>query len=100
LVFRGFPLHPAGKPATARGEHLSEIHIPMLFLQGARDKLAEPELLRPICAKLKDARLHLVDDADHSFHVPKRSGRNDDAVRDELIDVLAAWVGRVLQESQ
>jgi hypothetical protein len=100
IVFLGFPLHPAGKPSSARGEHLARVRIPMLFLQGARDKLAEPALLQPICAGLDNATLHFVDDADHSFRVPKRSGRDDDAVRQELVDVLAAWVGRVLQESQ
>jgi predicted alpha/beta-hydrolase family hydrolase len=99
LVFVGFPLHAAGKPATVRGEHLSGIRVPMLFLQGARDKLAEPDLLRPICARLPGATLHLVDDADHSFHVPKRTGRDDDAVMAELADVLVAWAKQILQRS-
>jgi predicted alpha/beta-hydrolase family hydrolase len=98
IVFLGFPLHPAGKPATVRGEHLSRVRVPMLFLQGARDKLAEPELLRPICARLNGATLHMIDDADHSFHVPKRGGRDDDAVRAELIDVLVAWAERILPQ--
>jgi predicted alpha/beta-hydrolase family hydrolase len=92
IAFLGFPLHPAGKPSAARGEHLSRVRVPMLFLQGTRDKLAEPELLRPTCARLKDATLHLIDDADHPFHVPKRSGRDDAAVRAEMIDVLVAWI--------
>jgi pimeloyl-ACP methyl ester carboxylesterase len=70
----------------------------MLFLQGARDKLAEPELLRPICARLPSATLHFVDDADHSFHVPKRTGRDDDGVMAELIDVLVAWARQILQQ--
>lgn len=99
IAFLGFPLHPAGKPSTARGEHLSRIGIPMLFLQGSRDKLAEPALLQPICAKLSDATLHMIDDADHSFHVPKRSGRDDAAVQTELVEVLVAWAERVLQRS-
>jgi predicted alpha/beta-hydrolase family hydrolase len=98
LVFLGFPLHAAGKPATVRGEHLSGIRVPMLFLQGARDKLAEPELLRSICARLPSATLHFVDDADHSFHVPKRTGRDDDGVMAELIDVLVAWARQILQQ--
>lgn len=99
IVFLGFPLHPAGKPSTARGEHLSRVRVPMLFLQGTRDKLAEPALLEPICAKLSNATLHMIDDADHSFHVPKRSGRDDDAVRAELIDVLVTWADQTLQGS-
>jgi uncharacterized protein len=100
IVFLGFPLHPAGKPSAGRGEHLSRVGIPMLFLQGARDKLAELALLRPICASLDSATLHVVDEADHSFHVPKRSGRDDDAVRAELIDVATAWIDRILGRSR
>jgi len=97
IVFLGFPLHAAGKPSDSRGEHLARVGVPMLFLQGSRDKLAEPALLEPICAGLKTATLYMIDDADHSFHVPKRSGRSDDDVRAELIDVLAAWAERVME---
>lgn len=100
LFFVGFPLHPAGKPSTDRGRHLSGTHVPMLFLQGARDKLAEPELLRPICAELTAAKLHFVDDADHSFHIPKRSGRGDGDVRAELVDTIAAWFDEILDGSR
>ena len=78
LAFLGFPLHPAGKPSVARAAHLSDIKIPMLFLQGTRDDLAELKLLEPVVKSLGAlASLHLVQEADHSFHVLKRSGRND-----------------------
>jgi hypothetical protein len=93
LAFFGFPLHPAGKPSIDRADHLAEIHVPMLFLQGTNDKLAELQLLKPVVEKLKLlATLHLVEAADHSFHVPARSGRNDREVMDEILDALAAWV--------
>ncbi|MEO6361994.1 MAG: alpha/beta family hydrolase [Caldimonas sp.] len=93
LAFIGFPLHPAGKPATDRADHLARVHVPMLFVQGTRDELAGLDLLRPVVARLgKRARLHLVDDADHAFHVRARSGRNDAAALAELIDALAAFV--------
>ncbi len=94
LAFLGFPLHPAGKPSNARGEHLARVRIPMLFLQGTRDKLAELKLLRPLCRKLK-AELHETADADHSFHVPVRSGRTDAEVRAEIAGALAAWARRL-----
>ena len=77
LVFLGFPLHPAGKPSTARARHLAEIAIPMLFLQGTRDALADPRLLADTLELLPLAKLQLCDDADHGFHVPARSGRTD-----------------------
>jgi predicted alpha/beta-hydrolase family hydrolase len=94
LAFFGFPLHPAGKPSTERADHLAEVHVPMLFLQGKGDKLAELDLLKPVVHKLGPlATLHLVEAADHSFHVPARSGRNDREVMDEILDALAAWVG-------
>ena len=93
LIFFGFPLHPAGKPGTERAEHLREVEIPMLFLQGTRDKLADLELLRPVCDELgRRATLHVVDGADHSFHVLKRSGRTDDEVLDELVERSVGWV--------
>lgn len=85
LVFLGFPLHPAGKPATARAAHLERVAQTMLFLQGSRDALAALALLRPICEKLGErARLHVIEDADHGFHVPKRTGRSDADVIEEL----------------
>jgi predicted alpha/beta-hydrolase family hydrolase len=93
LAFLGFPLHPAGKPSTARAAHLSELKIPMLFLQGTRDGLAELKLLEPVIKGLGSlASLHLVQDADHSFHVPARSGRNDREVMGEVLDAFKAWV--------
>lgn len=93
LVFFAFPLHPAGKPGTARAEHLAAVELPMLFLQGDRDRLAELELLRPVLAPLGHrAHLHVLEGADHAFHVLKRSGRDDDEVLDELAGTAAAWM--------
>ena len=93
LAFLGFPLHPAGKPSSDRAKHLSDIEIPMLFLQGTRDALAQLSLLEPVVKKLgRVATLHLVNEADHSFHVLKRSGRNDREVMDEVLDAFATWV--------
>ena len=92
LAFLGFPLHPAGKPSTDRAEHLADIHIPMLFLQGTRDALAETALIEGVVKRLgSSARLHLVDGADHSFHVLARSGRNDREVTREILDAFADW---------
>ena len=92
LAFFGFPLHPTGKPSQERADHLAEVHVPMLFLQGSKDKLAELDLLRPVVGQLgKLATLHLVEGADHSFHVPARSGRNDREVMAEILDRFAAW---------
>lgn len=100
LAFLGFPLHPAGKPSTERAEHLQEIEIPMLFLQGTRDELAKLELLQPAIDRLgARATLKLLQDADHSFHVPARSGRNDQQVRAEMLDALAAWIGQAIHTS-
>ena len=92
LVFLGFPLHAAGRPAAERGAHLREVAVPMLFLQGTRDTLADLALLRPLCSSLEPrARLHVVEGGDHSFHVLKRSGRSDGQVQDEIADAIAAW---------
>ena len=96
LAFLGFPLHAAGKPSDERAAHLADVHIPMLFLQGSADKLAELDLLRPVVAGLgRLATLHVIDGADHSFHVPKRSPRNDHEVMDEVLDAFAAWLGTI-----
>jgi predicted alpha/beta-hydrolase family hydrolase len=96
LVFFGFPLHPSGKPGTERGDHLAGAGIPMLFLQGSKDRLAELELLRPGLESLTPRpTLHGVDDADHGVHGPKRSGRTDEDVIMELADTAAAWMGRL-----
>ena len=92
LVFLGFPLHPAGKPSDGRAAHLSAVAIPMLFLQGTRDDLAAVDLLRPAVERLGTrATLRLFADADHSFHVPAKSGRTDAQVMDELLDALVEW---------
>jgi predicted alpha/beta-hydrolase family hydrolase len=100
LAFIGFPLHPAGKPSAERAEHLSEVKIPMLFLQGTRDELANLELLQPVIKKLgARATLKLLQDADHSFHVPARTGRKDPVVRAEMLDALAAWIEQAIQKS-
>ena len=96
LAFLAIPLHPAGKPSDDRARHLLEVKVPMLFLQGTRDALADVGLLRPMVAGLgKRATLHLVDDADHSFHVPARTGRKDPEIRREMLDALAAWADKV-----
>jgi uncharacterized protein len=93
LVFLAFPLHPAKQPADERGRHLLDVHIPMLFLQGTRDELAELRLLEPLIAKLGErASLRLFEAADHSFHVPARSGRRDAEVLTELVTALAEWL--------
>jgi predicted alpha/beta-hydrolase family hydrolase len=97
LVFLGFPLHPAGRPSRERAKHLLDIDIPMLFLQGTRDALASLEELEPACKALgKRAALRLFPEADHSFHVPRRSGRTDAQVRDDMLDALAAWIDEVI----
>ncbi|MGH7503738.1 MAG: alpha/beta hydrolase family protein [Longimicrobiales bacterium] len=93
IVFFGFPLHPAGNPGTERSDHLAEVSVRMLFLQGTKDALAELTLLSPIVAALgRRARLHTVEGADHSFHVARGSGRRDADVREELGRVMAAWI--------
>jgi predicted alpha/beta-hydrolase family hydrolase len=93
LAFLGFPLHPAGKPSSDRASHLSDVNVPMLFLQGTRDNLAELKLLEPVVKRLgPSASLHAVEAADHSFHVLARSGRND---MSEILDTLAVWIDAV-----
>ncbi len=95
LVFLGFPLHAARRPSDARGAHLSEVAIPMLFVQGERDALADPELLRPLVERLGErATLESIAYADHSFHVPKRSGRSDAEVLDAALDAVVEWIDR------
>ena len=93
LVFLGFPLHPAGRPSDERGAHLFAVQIPMLFLQGTRDQLADLSLLQPLVGKLGTrATLKLFQDADHSFHVPARTGRKDSEVMAEMSQSLADWI--------
>ena len=92
LVFFGFPLHPAGRPSTERADHLERVDLPLLFLQGERDRLAALDLLRPLCAGLgARATLHVIPTADHGFHVLKSTGRSDAEVQDDLARTLAAW---------
>ncbi len=92
IVFLGFPLHAAGKPSTDRAEHLKRVPVPMLFLQGTRDSLADLDLLRPVCKGLGErATLKVVEGGDHSFHVLKRSGRTDAEVLDELAGSVDSW---------
>ena len=93
LVFLGFPLHAPGNPSDERGAHLSEVKVPMLFLQGTRDDFAKMELLRPLVKKLGPrATLVTFEDADHSFHVPARTGRKDEEVRAQMLDAMAVWI--------
>jgi len=97
LAFLGFPLHPAGRASGTRAEHLQQVRIPMLFLQGSRDALAERSHLEVLMGRLgARATLSLVDEADHSFHVPARSGRTDAEVRRALLQVLCAWMDSLL----
>lgn len=92
LAFLGFPLHPAKQPSRERGEHLFAVQLPMLFLQGTRDTLAMLDQLKPMCEALgARATLRLYDDADHSFHVPARSGRTDTEVMEEMLEAFVAW---------
>ena len=96
LVFVGFPLHPAGAPATTRAAHLSKVDVPMLFLQGTRDALADLALLAPVVSALGPrATLVRFEGADHGFGVLKRSGTTDDAVRAALMDAMVAWMAGV-----
>ena len=96
LAFLAFPLHPADRPSNERAEHLFEVKIPMLFLQGTRDALADLKALEDVVKRLgKRATLKLLEDADHSFHVPARTGRKDPQVRSELLHALVDWIERL-----
>ena len=96
LVFLGFPLHPPKRPSTKRADHLTKVTVPMLFLQGTRDDLADLSLLRPVCARLGPlATLSVVEGADHSFHVLKRSGTSDAAVLQQLVQTVASWTEKI-----
>ncbi|MBI2404344.1 MAG: dienelactone hydrolase family protein, partial [Gemmatimonadetes bacterium] len=100
LAFLGCPLHPPNRPADTRAAHLSDVQLPMLFLQGTRDDLADLGLIRGVCQRLgARATLHVVDDADHSFHVPKRAARSADDVLQELAHTLAAWAKELISVS-
>ena len=92
LVFLGFPLHPSGAPSIDRAAHLYEVEVPMLFVHGTRDKLAEPEQMRPVLQGLGPLATSMeIENADHSFSVPKRSGRSNEEELDEMLDGLALW---------
>ena len=100
LAFLGFPLHPAGRPSRDRAEHLFDVQIPMLFLQGTRDALATLDQLEPVCRALGSrATLTLFTDADHSFHVPARTGCKDSQVRSDMLDAFAAWIDGIIAGS-
>lgn len=93
LVFFGFPLHPAGKPSTGRADHLSQVRVPMLFLQGSRDFLADFGWIETVAGRLGPvATLHVLPGADHSFHAPARSGGSDAEMIDVAADQAAAWM--------
>jgi predicted alpha/beta-hydrolase family hydrolase len=95
IIFFGFPLHAPGKPSNDRAEHLYKIKIPMLFLQGTNDKLANLELLKPVIKTIgRKAELHIIEDGDHSFHVPKSSGKNDEVILKELVTTAAGWINK------
>ena len=101
IAFLGFPLHAAGRPSNERGKHLFDVQIPMLFLQGSRDQLADPELLQPLVKQFgARATLKLFPEADHSFHVPARTGRKDADVRAEMLDVLVGWIDMVMSDKE
>jgi predicted alpha/beta-hydrolase family hydrolase len=91
LAFLGFPLHPPGQPGTSRADHLDRVNVPMLFLQGTRDQFARLDLITAVCERLPGATLHLIEDGDHSFGVPARSGRTRLEVLAELGDTIAQW---------
>jgi uncharacterized protein len=96
LVFFGFPLHPPNRPGIKRADHLAKVGVPMLFLQGTRDAFADLKLLRPVCRKLGSrATLHVIGDADHSFHVPKKSGKTDADILSELVETASSWAGKL-----
>ena len=97
LAFLGFPLHPANRPSDERAEHLFKVQVPMLFLQGMRDALADTQLISSVTKRLGErASLHLIPDADHSFHVPARTGRTDTEVMSDLLDRLAGWIHSIV----
>lgn len=98
LLYFGFPLHAPGRPSSDRGNHLVNVKLPMLFLQGSRDSLADLKLIKTLCKRLdKRARLLVIEGGDHSFHVLKSSGRSDDEVLTEAVEQAAAWMGAVLK---
>jgi uncharacterized protein len=97
LIYFGFPLHAAGKPSADRGQHLFDIKLPMLFLQGSRDALADLKMLKPLCARLgKRVELFVIEGGDHSFHLLKSSGRPDDQALAEVMAKTSSWISRLI----
>ncbi len=92
LVFLGYPLHPAGRPEALRADHLPGVTVPMLFVEGTRDTLCDLDRLRPVLARLPHASLHTIEGGDHSFRVPRRTGRADEEVWAEIVQVVARWL--------
>jgi hypothetical protein len=92
LVFFGFPLHAPGKPGKERGAHLAKVKVPMLFLQGSRDTLAQLDLIKEVVDELRKATIHVIKEGDHSFHVPKKSGMSDGQVLDDLVEFTTTWL--------
>lgn len=100
LLFLGYPLHPAGRPETKRAEHLPDLRVPMLFVQGTRDALCDLGLLRPVLARVPHATLHVIEDGDHSFRVPRRRGLTDLEVWDEIVAIVARWLAGLARAGQ
>jgi len=101
LVFLGFPLHPPGRPGDSRAEHLAQVQVPMLFLQGSRDDFADLKLLRPVVKRLGErATLHLVEGGDHSFKVLKKTGRSDVEVMGELVAAIVGWARKLVEDGE
>ncbi|HLF62230.1 MAG TPA: alpha/beta family hydrolase [Saprospiraceae bacterium] len=96
LVFFGFPLHAPGKPGKERADHLAHVKVPMLFLQGTRDTLAQPDLIKEVTDGLRKATLAVIKEGDHSFHVPKKSGMSDAQVLDDLVELTSTWLRKKL----
>jgi len=98
LIYFGFPLHAAGKSSADRGQHLFDVKLPMLFLQGSRDALADLKLLKPVCDRLgKRVELYIIDGGDHSFHLLKSAGRSDEQALDEVAGKVVSWISSVLR---
>lgn len=101
LIYFGFPLHAAGRPSAERGHHLSDVKLPMLFLQGSRDALADLKLLKPLCARLgKEVELFVIDGGDHSFHLLKSAGRSDDQALDDVVTKVSSWISRLIRSKE
>ena len=96
LAFLGFPFHPAGKPSEERAEHLFHVRVPMLFLWGTRDALADQAIVASVLSRLRTATSRQFEFTDHSFHVPARSGRTDDQVLGDVLDALARWTREII----